>query len=118
MKQQRCRQRLSGRVTIRLTYIILCDGGGEVAWTMRQSAERFSFEFTVTGSQQIHGLELRFPLEKRITATTVLPAQWEDDGRLQLPAIINAPDYGQMLLTADPASVSARLEGELTGRAA
>ena len=35
---------------------------------------------------------------------------------MQLPAIINAPDYGQMLLTADPASVSARLEGNYAER--
>ena len=68
------------------------------------------------GTQQIHGMALRFPFNPRITATTVLPSRWEPDGRLQLPAIINAPDYGQMLFTADPANVSARLEGNYAKR--
>lgn len=99
-----------------LTYIMLCDGGGEVTWTIRQAADRFSCEFAVTGTRQIHGMELRFPFNPRITATTVLPARWEEDGRLQLPAIMNAPDYGQMLLTADAAGVSARLEGNYADR--
>ncbi len=54
---------------------------------------------------------LVFPFNPSVTPTTVLPYRWEQDGTLKLPLIINAPDFGQMLLTCDKRHLVARLEG-------
>jgi hypothetical protein len=59
-------------------------------------------------------LELVFPFDPRVTPTTVLPAAWEENGALRLPAVVNAPDFGPMLLVAAPARVS-HLKGRLEG---
>ena len=47
-----------------------------------------------------------------MTPVTVLPSQWADDGSLRLPAVISAPDFGQMLLAeSGNRRLRARLEG-------
>jgi hypothetical protein len=43
-------------------------------------------------------LRILFPFDPKITATTVLPAEWRDDGTFRLPAVVNAPDWGPMLV--------------------
>ena len=43
-------------------------------------------------------LRLIFPFDPKVTSTTVLPADWLDDGTFRLPAVLNAPDWGPMLL--------------------
>jgi hypothetical protein len=60
----------------------------------------------------VEGIELGFPFEPRVAATTVLPSAWDDEGNLHLPAIVSAPDFGQVLLTATP---QANLKGRLIG---
>ena len=60
----------------------------------------------------IEELEVRFPFDPGTTPTTVLPADWADDGTIRFPAVISAPDFGQVLLTAAGVrSVAGRLEG-------
>ena len=56
-------------------------------------------------------LELVFPFEPRTAATTLLPARWEADGSLRLPALVSAPDFGQMLLTIDARDAKGFLRG-------
>jgi hypothetical protein len=57
-------------------------------------------------------LRLVVPFDPKVTSTTVLPAEWRDDGTFRLPAVVNAPDWGPMLLTEDKGrSVVGRLEG-------
>jgi hypothetical protein len=87
-------------------------GGGELLWSVRQTGRNLKMTIAARGTQPatIEGLELVFPLDPGLTPTTVLPADCGDDGHLQLPAIISAPDFGQMLLTATPA-LKGRLEG-------
>ena len=64
------------------------------------------------GRDNVESAELVFPFDPRVTPTTVLPKTWNDDGSLFLPAIISAPDFGQMLLSCKGgASLKARLEG-------
>ena len=60
------------------------------------------------GGDNADRLELVFPFDPRMAATTLLPARWEADGSLRLPAVISAPDFGQMLLTGSPRE---RLQG-------
>ncbi|HVP92006.1 MAG TPA: C69 family dipeptidase, partial [Terriglobales bacterium] len=58
------------------------------------------------------GLRLLFPFDPKVTPTTVLPAAWLDDGTFRLPAMLNAPDFGPMLLEETGGrEVRGRLEG-------
>jgi len=66
-------------------------------------------------------LRLIFPFDPKVTSTTVLPAEWLEDGTFRLPAVVNAPDWGPMLLTeAKGASrvqpIVGRLEGSRSGK--
>ncbi len=61
--------------------------------------------------------QLVFPFDPLVTPTTAISAAVEADRSLRLPAIVSAPDFGQMLLTADSvAPLHARLEGSRTGK--
>ena len=42
------------------------------------------------GKANVDQLELVFPFNPRMAATTLLPARWESDGSLRLPAVISA----------------------------
>ena len=58
------------------------------------------------------GLRLVFPFDPKVTPTVVLPAVWLDDGTFRLPAVLNAPDFGPMLIKeANGREVRGRLEG-------
>jgi hypothetical protein len=57
-------------------------------------------------------LRITLPFDPKVTSTTVLPAEWRDDGTFRLPAVVNAPDWGPMLLTEEKGRpVVGRLEG-------
>jgi hypothetical protein len=38
------------------------------------------------------GLELLFPFDPRVAATTLLPSAWDAQGSLSLPAVVSAPE--------------------------
>ncbi len=62
-------------------------------------------------------LRVIFPFDPKVTSTTVLPAEWLDDGTFRLPAVLNAPDWGPMLLTeAKRRPVVGRLEGSRSAK--
>ncbi len=46
----------------------------------------------------IEGMELVFPFAPGVTPVTALSGNWSPDGSFRLPAIVSAPDFGQMLL--------------------
>lgn len=54
---------------------------------------------------------LRFPFDPKVTPTTILPSAFNGIESMALPAIVSAPDFGQMLLTCDNPSVVAKLNG-------
>jgi Mannosylglycerate hydrolase MGH1-like glycoside hydrolase domain len=57
-------------------------------------------------------LRLVFPFDPKITSTTVIPAGWLADGTFRLPAVVNAPDWGPMVLSEEKGRpVVGRLEG-------
>jgi hypothetical protein len=65
------------------------------------------------------GLSLRllFPFDPKVTSTTVLPSDWLDDGTFRLPAVLNAPDWGPMLLAEKfGRAVIGRLEGSRSAK--
>jgi Bacterial alpha-L-rhamnosidase 6 hairpin glycosidase domain len=97
-----------------ITYHLLVAPEAELIWKLDPKRESISTRISGRGKgwKQVEGLELVFPFDPRVTPTTVLPKSWNDDGSLRLPAIISAPDFGQMLLShKGGARVFARLEG-------
>ena len=88
--------------------------GVEVIWEIRQGSGPLQFTIYGRGAavNQLGDIEILFPFDPSVTPTTVLPAGWDSSGMLQLPAVIHAPDFGQMLLSdrAHP-----RLQGRLNG---
>ena len=94
----------------------LSGGGYDVSWAVRIKDGGFAMHFacnampsTMASTGKAAQVELLFPFAPLTTPTTVLPARWGDNGTLHLPAIVSAPDYGQMLLSAEGG-------GEVCGR--
>ncbi len=86
----------------------------ELSWKLATTADSLTMTIAVGGSQAsaIEAVEICFPFDPGVTPTTVLPSRWLDDGTLRLPAVLSAPDFGQMLLAdAEARQVSGRLEG-------
>ena len=76
--------------------------------------DRLTLSIAAGGADKnrIEFVEVIFPFAPRVTPTTVLASAWDEDGSLRLPAIVSAPDYGQMLLSdSNHAGLRARLEG-------
>ena len=91
-------------------------GAARILWKIEPGAIRDvggELKLTVTASRgRVPSARLLFPFDPKITPTTVLPAVWRDDGVFLLPAIINAPDFGPMLLKeAGGRDVRGRLDG-------
>lgn len=56
--------------------------------------------------------ELVFPFDPLVCATTIMPSRWDDGGTFHIPAIISAPDFGQMRLSE---ANGVKITGQLTG---
>jgi hypothetical protein len=86
-------------------------GGALVHWKIRTGDGRLDFQWEAEKNPW-GAAELSFPFDPRTTPTTVLPRSWSDDGTFELPAVVNAPDFGPMLLReAGGRQVRGRLEG-------
>jgi hypothetical protein len=56
---------------------------------------------------------LRLPFNPVVASTTIIPARWHDDGTFELPAILNAPDFGPLVVTqVDGPAFRGRFEGD------
>jgi len=100
-------------------YRVAVAPGAELTWNVRVGAGRLTLRVMRQGENwdQVRALELLFPFNPRLTATTVISGDWTKDGKLRLPAIISAPDMGQMLLQCHQHPNSeARLEGSRPGQ--
>ena len=78
--------------------------GAELTWHIRvERSEYLGMSFSGRGLEGggVDAIKLFFPFDPCATATTVLADTWDDKGRLSLPAIVSAPDRGQVLLTCD-----------------
>jgi hypothetical protein len=84
-----------------------------IQWEINPSQDHLEMSVAVGGpGLGAQTLEMVFPFDPMVTATTVLPAEWHEDRTLELPLVISAPDFGQMLLRATPAG---RIQGRLEG---
>ena len=91
----------------------------DLVWEIRPEGGGLTMVLAVQGAAAsgLEQVEIRFPFNPLATATTVLPSGWEADGSLRPPAILSAPDFGQMLLTTAPAAGwKIRLEGVRASR--
>jgi hypothetical protein len=88
--------------------------GWDVHWSAHSEngGLRIHVECLAVPAEPFASLRIIFPFDPRITPTTVLPALWDEEGMLHLPAIVSAPDHGQMLLSCDGDSP---VRGHLTG---
>ena len=85
-----------------------------IQWDITASPDHLEMSLSAAGSETLapNSVEMVFPFDPMVTPTTVLPADWHDDGSFELPLVISAPDFGQMLLRVSPASkIRGRLEG-------
>ena len=86
----------------------------EIVWRIFPEPRQICMTISVEGSHadEIDGIELRFPFDPRVTPTTILPYEWSGDGTVRLPAVISAPDFGQMRLDDEG---NRHLRGRLEG---
>ena len=90
-----------------------------LTWTVRARAGGFSMDVGGEGSglARLEELQLVFPFDPRVAATTVLTGDWAESGRARLPFIISAPDLGQMYVSCSQhPKLEARLDGDRTGQ--
>jgi hypothetical protein len=81
-------------------YRMKFEGGGTVDWHVRQEKGMITFRFVVDKAATVESMRIVFPFDPRAAATTVIPSAWTGQNAMQLPAIISAPDFGQMLLSS------------------
>ncbi len=95
-------------------YRLVIAPDADLEWRVRPGAGQLTMTFLARGAglHQVEGIELGFPFDPRVAATTLLPSAWDADGTIHLPAVISAPDFGQMRLAAAP---PANLKGRLVG---
>jgi hypothetical protein len=95
-------------------YRIKVSSQTNLLWEVAAAQDTLSLTFSVEGKVSFApgAVELVFPFDPMVTPSTVLPSQWNDDGSIQSPMIVSAPDFGQMLLRVSP---MAGMKGRLLG---
>lgn len=86
----------------------------KLGWHIQPSADQLNLGLSFQGSRTdaITGIILRFPFNPRITPVTLVPNIRQQDGTWELPGILSAPDFGQMLMTLN---YGGRVKGSLQG---
>lgn len=100
--------------SLSVSYRLDVASNAELTWQIQPKDESVALRISGRGKgwNAVEKVELVFPFDPRVTPTTVLPGTWNQDGSFNLPAVISAPDFGQMLLSIkDGAAVKGRLEG-------
>jgi hypothetical protein len=84
----------------RVAFETLQAGPSRIDWRIEVTAGSIALSFYDLDAAPLApgASRLLFPFDPKVTPTTVLPAQWLDDGSFRLPAVVNAPDWGPMLL--------------------
>ena len=89
-------------------------GKAELLWSARTdgSAMVWSLKNVGSGGGAISAIRVTLPFNPRMAATSVLPARWLPPDGFALPAVLNAADFGQLLVrqTGTPA-VTGRFTG-------
>ena len=77
----------------------------ELIWSIRLEGGGMFLHFAsrgqAGGSERVSRLRLRFAFDLDVCATTVIAGTWSAEGRPVLPAVISAPDHGEILLRCE-----------------
>ncbi len=86
----------------------------KLEWTIRIAQGTIDFQFSLQGEvpDAINGFRLFFPLDPTVTSTTVIPNDFDTQGKFQLPLVVTAPDFGQMHLVEKSGR---KIDGSLLG---
>jgi Bacterial alpha-L-rhamnosidase 6 hairpin glycosidase domain len=98
-----------------IRYVIDVGIGAELVWEILPANGKLDLVLAARGMgiRRIEAVEILFPFDPQVTPTSVLPSRWIEDDGFRLPAIITAPDFGQMLLTEEnQANLTGRLRGD------
>lgn len=91
----------------------------ELVWEIAAQPDKLRMQVSATGhlSNEVDTLEMVFPFEPATAVTCVISSNWTTDGRFAFPAILSAPDLGQLLMTATSLSAArGRVEGSRSER--
>ncbi len=97
-----------------IRYRLKVSSQATLQWEVVAEQDHLTMTFSAEGRGSFapDSVELVFPFDPMVTPTTVLPSRWNADGSVETPLVVSAPDFGQMLLSVEPAvRMKARLEG-------
>ncbi|HEY1806977.1 MAG TPA: hypothetical protein VGG42_00380 [Acidobacteriaceae bacterium] len=97
-----------------IDYVIAVANQAAIRWRIDPESDRLLMTVAASGPgrQALEAVEILFPFDPKVTPTTILPQSWSSDGKGLLPAVLSAPDFGQLLLDDQNAGVRARLDGD------
>lgn len=91
----------------------------QIAWEITVQPDALRMQVSSDGdiAKEVDSLELVFPFEPATAVTCVISSNWTADGKFTVPAILSAPDLGQMLMahTGQP-DLKGRIEGSRSER--
>ncbi|MCC6695068.1 MAG: hypothetical protein IT365_05510 [Candidatus Hydrogenedentes bacterium] len=95
-------------------YTLALPGETWIAWEIVVGADGLRMQVSSSGdvSKNADRAQLVFPFEPATAVTCIISNNWTADGTFLLPAILSAPDLGQMLLTH---TGKGQLEGRIEG---
>jgi hypothetical protein len=86
-------------------------GKSRLVWEIERQEGSVKFIFK-SPKKDVAPIRLDFPFDPGVTPTVVLPNRWREDGVFLLPAVLNAPDFGPMLLRErNGREIRGRVEG-------
>jgi hypothetical protein len=104
--------RMTGSQQVKFTYLF--QDGKRLTWEVSVKAGEMNMQVASDDdlSEDIDKIELVFPFDPQKAVTSMISSHWTDDGRFMLPAIVSAPDIGQLLLTnAENSDIKGYTEG-------
>ncbi|MBI5093387.1 MAG: hypothetical protein HZB26_13225 [Candidatus Hydrogenedentes bacterium] len=102
------------RDTAMIEYRYSVAEGKQLAWEVSVQPDKLRMQVSCNKdiSEDVDELELVFPFEPATAVTSIISSTWTADGKFVIPAIINAPDLGQILLTCPShPKLAGRIEG-------
>jgi hypothetical protein len=108
------RVRFSAPDAATIRYELALATGARVIWVVASRADGLSMSVSGEGdlSTAVDRVELVFPFEPRTAVTSVISDTWTPEGKFRIPAIVSAPDLGQMVVScAEEPGLVGRVEG-------
>lgn len=97
-----------------IRYLLSLSGERRIEWEIGAHPDRLRMLLSSDEniSKETDRVELVFPLEPAIAATCVISSNWTTEGKFMVPAILSAPDFGQLLMShSGQSEVTGRIEG-------